>query len=102
MTTMTKQNLSNDLTDRISQISKNDHDLIEQDRQSIERSCLRSHCIRVWQQLTSDERDSIRSSVRKESTFFDRYESADFLLESDCIERVQELVRESGCYPNST
>ncbi len=98
MPTATKQSLSGTLTARIKEISKGDHDLVEQDRQSSKRSCFRSHCKRVWQQLTSKERDAIRHIVKKESAFFDRYESTDFLLESHCIKRVEELVRESGCY----
>ncbi len=53
MTTVTEQQFPETLTTRITEISEGDHDLIERDRQSIERSCLRSHCKRVWEQLTS-------------------------------------------------
>ena len=98
MTTMTKQALPKGLTARIRKLSKGDHDLVEQDRQSREQSCFHSHCKRVWQQLTSKERDVIRDAVKKEITFFDRYESTDFLLEPFCIKRVEEMVRESGSY----
>ncbi len=99
MTTVTKQTLSDTLSARINKISKGDRDLIERDRQSSEQSCLRSHCKRVWQQLTSKERDAIRHSIKKETTFFDRFESTDFLLESHCIKRVEELIQESGSFP---
>ena len=102
MTTITKQTLPKKLTARISNISQGDSDLVEQDRQSSERSCFRSHCKRVWQQLTSKERDVIRDAIKKETTFFDSYESTDFLLESHCIKRVEEMVRESGSYSIQT
>ena len=102
MTTMTTQNLSDALTDQICKISKSDHDLIERDRQSIERSCLRSHCKRVWQQLTSDERDSIRQTVKKETAIFNQMNCYESSVDAHCIERMQELIRESGCYPPQT
>jgi len=98
MSTATKQSLPDSLTARICEISKGDCDLVEQDRQSRERSCFQSHSKRVWQKLTSKERDIIRHSIKKETTFFDRFESTDFLLESHCIKRVEELIQESGCY----
>ena len=98
MTTMTKQALPKGLTARIRKLSKGDHDLVERDRQSIERFCFRSHCKRVWQQLTSAERDLIRQAEKNKMKLFRGTGVPDSLLEDLCIKQVEELIQKAGCY----
>ena len=98
MTTTTKQTLSETLTARISEISKGDRDLVERDRRTFEQTCLHRHCKRVWQQLSSRERKTIRKSVQKETTMFSGTQCLEFLIEAHCIKQIEELILKSRSF----
>ncbi len=99
MTTVTLHKIPAALTEKICRLSEGSHDLFQRDRQSMEKSCFYSHCKRIWEQMTSEERNSIRHAIKNETARFNQLNCYESLLDSYCVKQIGTLIRESGCYP---
>lgn len=80
----------------IAVISHDGMDLVEQDRKRIERRVFRGHCERVWQKLSSDDRNMLRERAIQKSPEVRNY---DWMLENACLQEVEGIIREAGRFP---
>ena len=77
--------------DRIRELSISDHDLIQKDRESSERYVFSQHCQRVWEKLSSEERDLIRRDVKAHG---DTHRSCRF-VDFDCLKELERMIHDA-------
>lgn len=81
--------------ERIHELSSTDHDLIRKDRESSERYVFSQHCQRVWEKLSSEERDLIRRDViaRDDSLLSSR------LADYGCLNELGRMIHDAQSFP---
>ncbi len=80
---------------RIHELSSSDHDLIQKDRESSERYVFSQHCQRVWEKLSSEERDLIRRDVMARDDSLLSFRLADY----GCLNELGRMIHDAQSFP---